>query len=61
MFTRLSFVWKTGIKLSAIDRSKQQKVDADAEVTQHINFAEDLEQDGGTTMFFLLMKQNKSF
>ena len=61
MFTRISFVWKIEIKLSAIDISKQQKVDADAEVTQQINFTEDLEQDGGTTVFSLLKKQNKSF
>ena len=39
-------------KLIAIDLSKQQKLDADPKAIQQINFTGNLDEAGGTTMFF---------
>ena len=36
--------------MTAIDSSKQQALDADPKTIQQINFIENLEQDGNTTM-----------
>ena len=38
----------------AIDLSKQQALDADPKVTQQINFAGNLTQDGKTKIFFII-------
>ena len=37
----------------AIDLSKQQEFDANAKAIQQINFTENLDQAGNTTMFFI--------
>ena len=38
----------------AIDLSKQQALDADPKAIQQINFTANLEQEGNTTMFFII-------
>ena len=38
----------------AIDLSKQQAFDADPNAIQQINFTENLDQAGNTTMFFII-------
>ena len=43
-------------KLTAIDLSKQQKLDSDPKATQQINFTGYLEEDN-TTMFFFIEKK----
>ena len=39
--------------MMAIDLSKQQALDADPKVIQHINFTGNLDQAGNKTMFFI--------
>ena len=41
-------------KMIAIDLSKQQALDADPKAIQQINFTANLEQEGNTTMFFII-------
>ena len=50
---------KSHYKLIAIDLSKQQELDADPEAIQQINFTENLDRAGQTTMFSSLKKQKK--
>ena len=38
----------------AIDLSKQKALDADPKAIQQINFTANLEQEGNTTMFFII-------
>ena len=38
----------------AIDLSKQQALDADLKAIQQINFTANLDQEGNTTMFFII-------
>ena len=38
----------------AIDLSKKQAFDADPRAIQQINFTENLDRDGNTTMFFII-------
>ena len=38
----------------AIDLSKQKTLDADPKAIQQINFTANLEQEGNTTMFFII-------
>ena len=40
--------------MTAIDLSKQQALDADPRAIQQINFTENLDRDGNTTMFFII-------
>ena len=42
---------KSHYKLIAIDLSKQQELDADPKAIQQINFTENLDRAGQTTMF----------
>ena len=48
-------------KMIAIDLSKQEALDVDTKVIQHINFTENLVQPEGSTMFSLLKKRKKQF
>ena len=50
---------KSHYKLIAIDLSKQQELDADPKAIQQINFTENLDRAGQTTMFSSLNKQKK--
>ena len=50
---------KSHYKLIAIDLSKQQELDADPKAIQQINFTENLDRAGQTTMFSSLKKQKK--
>ena len=43
----------------AIGLKKQQELDADPKAIQQINFTANIDRDGNTTMFLLLMKQKK--
>ena len=44
---------KENYKMTAIDLSKQQVLDADPRLIQQINFTENLDRAGNTTMFFI--------
>ena len=46
--------FKENYKLTAIDLSKQQKLDADSKAMQQINFTVNLERDGNIQMFFII-------
>ena len=50
---------KSHYKLIAIELSKQQELDADPKAIQQINFTENLDRAGQTTMFSSLKKQKK--
>ena len=50
---------KSHYKLIAIDLSKQQELDADPKAIQQINFTENLDRAGQTTMLSSLKKQKK--
>ena len=50
---------KSHYKLIAIDLSKQQELDADPKAIQQINFTENLDRAGQTTMFSSLKKKKK--
>ena len=50
---------KSHYKLIAKDLSKQQELDADPKAIQQINFTENLDRAGQTTMFSSLKKQKK--
>ena len=43
-------------RMTAIDLSKQQALDADPKAIQNIRFAGNLDQSGNTTIFLLLEK-----
>ena len=45
--------FKENYKMIAIDLSKQQALDADPRAIQEINFTENLDRAGNTTMFFI--------
>ena len=45
---------KDHYKMIAIDISKQQALDADPRAIQQINFTSNLDEDDGTTMFFII-------
>ena len=44
----------------AIDLSKQQALDADPRVIQEINFKSNLDRDGNTTMFFIIVESKET-
>ena len=46
--------FKENYKMTAIDLSKQQVLDADARAIQQINFTANLHKAGNTTMFFII-------
>ena len=41
-------------KMTAIDLSKQQELDADPKANQEINFTGNSDRDGNTAMFFII-------
>ena len=43
-----------------IDLSKQQALDSDPRVIQQINFTENLDKTGNTTIFFIIEETKKS-
>ena len=59
MFVRL-FLSQRNYKLIAIDLSKQQALDADPRAIQQINFTDNLEREGNTTMFFIIEKAKET-
>ena len=46
--------FKDHYKMIAIDLSKQQELDADPRAIQQINFTANLDEEGNTTMFFII-------
>ena len=46
--------FKDNYKMTAIDLSKQQALDADATAIQQINFIANLDREGNTTKLFIL-------
>ena len=44
----------------AIDLSKQQALDADPKAIQQINFIENLDREGNTTIFFIIEEVKKT-
>ena len=46
--------FKNHYKMTVIDLSKQQALDADPRAIQKINFTTNLDRDGNTTMFFYI-------
>ena len=44
----------------AIDLSKQQALDADPKAVQQINFTENLDRVGQTTMYFIIEEEKKT-
>ena len=44
----------------AIDLSKQQPLDADPRAIQQINFAANLDENAGATMFFIIEEAKKT-
>ena len=47
-------------KLTAIDLSRQQALDADPRAIQQINFTANLDREGNTTMFFIIEKSKET-
>ena len=47
-------------KLTAIDLSKQQKLDADPKAIQQINFTGNLSRAEGATMFFIIKEAKET-
>ena len=52
--------FKDHYKMIAIDLSKQQALDADPRAIQQINFTENLDRAGNTTMFLILEETKKT-
>ena len=52
--------FKKCYKPVAIDLSKQQKLDADPEEIQQINFTGNLNEDGKTQIFFFYWRREKN-
>ena len=46
--------FKENYKMTAIDLSRQNELDADPRAIQQINFTANLERAGNTTMFFII-------
>ena len=46
--------FKNHYKMIAIDLSKQQALDAESRAIQQINFTENLDRDGNTSIFFII-------
>ena len=46
--------FKENCKMIAIDLNKQQTLDADPRAIQQINFTANLDEEGNTTMFFII-------
>ena len=52
--------FKDNYKMIAIDLSKQQVLDADPTKIQQINFTANLDRDGNTTMFFIIVQEKET-
>ena len=52
--------FKNHYKMITIDLSKQQALDADRRAIQQINFTENLDRNGNTTMFFITEKAKET-
>ena len=52
--------FKDNYKMIAIDLSKQQVFDADPTKIQQINFTANLDRDGNTTMFFIIVQEKET-
>ena len=52
--------FKNYYKMIAIDLNKQQALDADPKAIQQISFNANLDQDGNTTMFFIIEKEKET-
>ena len=52
--------FKNHYKMITIDLSKQQALDADWRAIQQINFTENLDRNGNTTMFFITEKAKET-
>ena len=46
--------FKDSYKITAVDLSKQQELDADPRAIQQINFTENLDKEGNTRIYFIL-------
>ena len=53
--------FKNLYKMIGLDLSKQQALDADPKAIQQINFTENLDQEEGATIFFIIEKAKKLF
>ena len=47
-------------KLTAVDLSRQQALDADPRAIQQINFTANLDREGNTTMLFIIEKSKET-
>ena len=52
--------FKDNYKMIAIDLSKQQVLDADPTKIQQINFTANLDRDGNTAMFFIIVQEKET-
>ena len=52
--------FKENYKMITIDLSKQQALDTDPREIQQINFTENLDRDGNTTMLFIIEKAKET-
>ena len=52
--------FKNLYKMIGLDLSKQQALDADPKAIQQINFTENLDQEEGATIFFIIEKAKKT-
>ena len=52
--------FKEHCKITAIDLSKQQALDADPRAIQQINFTENLNRDGNTKIFFIIEEEKET-
>ena len=48
------YIFKYYLKMIAIDLSKQQAIETDPKIMQQVNFMENLDQAGNTTVFFII-------
>ena len=53
--------FKNYYKMISIDLSKKQALDADLEAIQQISFTANLDQDGNTTISFIIQEAKKTF
>ena len=49
--------FKENYKMTAIDLSRQNELDADPRAIQQINFTANLDRDGNTTIFFIIEEE----
>ena len=59
MFVDYSY-FKDHYKMIAVDLSKRQALDADPKAIQQINATANLDRDGNTTMFFVILEAKET-